>query len=48
MRETHLEDETVDRIVLDWTFGIGLESVDWIHMAEGKDWWLTSVNMQIP
>jgi hypothetical protein len=31
---------------------IGLESVDWIHLAQDKDWWQalvnTVMNLQVP
>jgi hypothetical protein len=42
----HLKDLGIDgRILLKWILGgIWLEGVDWIHLAQDRDWWWALVN----
>jgi hypothetical protein len=40
----HLEDLDIDRrIILKWI--LGMEAMDWIHLAQDRDWWQAVVTM---
>ena len=45
-RKSHLGDPGEDeRIILRWIFQeVECEGMDWIHLAEARDWWRALVN----